>query len=132
MLNRSSAIIKRAKKLSEQKQDNLQNPRTSPKIWKGITLLDMYICIYICICMWDIYIYVCVCVCVCLFVCVCVCVHIYLYYIHKYAYTFTWFPYIYKYHNLCHNKSSLMIFMIMYLTFLTDLILFFDFWWITF
>ena len=60
MLNRRSTKIKHAKELSEQKQDDLQNPRTSSKIWKKITLLDMHICIYICIfiCMIYIYIYI--------------------------------------------------------------------------
>ena len=32
MLNRWSPKIKRAKNLSEKKQDDLQNPRTFPKI----------------------------------------------------------------------------------------------------
>ena len=92
MLNRRSTKIKRAKNLSEQNQGDLQNAHTSPRIWRKITLLDMYICIYICICMMYI------------------CIHIYLYYIYIYAYIFTLFPYInmhmyiYIYINICVYK----------------------------
>ena len=81
MLNQRFTKIKRAENVSEQKQDDLQNPRTSTKIWKKITLLDMYICIYICIC-------------ICM---IRICIHIYLYYIYIYAYIFTLFPYMYLY-----------------------------------
>ena len=65
--------IKRAKNLSEQKQDDLQNLHTSPKIKQ----LDMYLCIHIC----KTYIRI----------------HIYLYYTYIYAYIFSLFPYIYMY-----------------------------------
>ena len=78
MLNRRSTKIKRTKNLTEQKQDDLQNPRTSSKIWKKITLLDMHICIYICIFICMIYIY-----------------NIYIYiYIYIYSYTYM-YMYIY-------------------------------------
>ena len=69
MLNRRSTKIKRAKNLSEQKQDDLQNLRTSPKVKQ----LDIYLCIHICICICKTYIRI----------------HIYLYYIYICAYTGT-------------------------------------------
>ena len=91
MLNNRSAKIKAAKNLSEQKQGNLQNPRTSHKIWKKITLLDMYICLHICICMWMI----------------CMYTYIPISYIHIFIYIFTFFhiyAYIYIYIYKCVYK----------------------------
>ena len=60
MLNKKYTKIKPAKNLSEQKPDGLQSPRTSPKIWKNIALLDtryVYMHTYMYMFMYDIYIY---------------------------------------------------------------------------
>ena len=87
MLNGRPTKIKCAKNLSEQRQDDLKNPYTSPKIWKKITLLAIrfvYMHLYMySICMIYIYIYI----------------HLYiitrLYYIYIYAYVFTlWYVHI--------------------------------------
>ena len=83
MLNRRSIEIKRAKNLSDQKQNDLQNPRTFLKIWKTITLLDMYICIYTCWCIRMIYIYI--------------YVYIYIYIIYTYMHVYLPYFHIYIY-----------------------------------
>ena len=89
MLNRRSTKRKRAKNLSEKKQDDLENPRTSSKIWKKIMLLDMYICIYICICS--------------SIICILYIIYIYIYtyiYICIYMFIYTYIPRV-GWRNLC-------------------------------
>ena len=98
MLNNRSAKIKAAKNLSEQKQGNLQNPRTFHKIWKKITLLDMYICLHICISM-------------CM---ICMYTYITISYIHIFIYMFIFFSYICMYIHTLHIYTYIYIYKCVY------------------